>query len=78
MRPAGAIFKDVGTFFSDPKGAYSHRNLALSGSLGCEFPFAGHTWIVETRYTHGHMDIAKSDALKRSTCGIELLLGARW
>ena len=77
-RPTGQILEDVGTFFSDPRDAYSRWNLALSGSIGCEFPLAGHTGVVEARYTHGLADIAKSDALERSTRGFELLLGARW
>jgi hypothetical protein len=78
VRPTGQIIEDVGTFFADPHGAYSRWNFALAGSAGGEFPLAGHTGLVEARYTHGLVDIAKSDALKRSTRGIELLLGARW
>ena len=77
-RPAGQIFEDVGTFFADPRGAYSRWNLALAGGGGCEFPLARHTGIIEARYTHGLVDIARSQVLKRSTRGIELLLGTGW
>ena len=76
--PQSLIFEDLGAFFADPRDAYSRWDLALSGGLGCEFPLAGHTGIVEACYTHGLVDIAKNDALERSTRGIELLLGARW
>lgn len=76
--PAANIFEDVGTFFSDPRGAYRPWNLALSGGVGYEFPLAGHTGIVEARYAHGLLDIARSDQLKRQTRGFEALLGFLW
>jgi hypothetical protein len=77
-RPQGEIFEEVGAFFADPHGAYSRWNLALSSALGCEVPLGGHSGRIEARYTHGLVDIAKSDVLKRSTRGFELLAGARW
>jgi hypothetical protein len=78
VRPQSGIFEDVGSFFADPRGAYSRWNLALSGALGWEVPLAGHSAHVEARYTHGLLDIAKSETVKRSTRGLELLAGWRW
>lgn len=72
-RPQGQIFEDLGTFFADPHGAYSRWNLALAGALGCELPLAGHSARIEARYTHGLVDIAKSDTMKRLTRSLELL-----
>jgi hypothetical protein len=76
--PAGTILEDVGTFFSDPRGAYRPWNLALSGGVGYEFPLVGHTGIIEARYAHGLLDIARSEALERQTRGFEALVGFLW
>jgi hypothetical protein len=76
--PAATIFEDVGTFFSDPRGAYRPWNLALSGGVGYEFPFVGHKGIVEARYAHGLLDIARSDRLESQTRGFEALVGFLW
>jgi hypothetical protein len=74
-RPAAMIFEKVGTL--DEIGSYARWNLALSGSVGCEFPFAGHFGLVEARYAHGLVDISRNVALIRETRGFEFLLGVR-
>lgn len=77
-RPEAQIFEKVGTVVLDDVDNYSRWNLALSGSVGCDFPFASHIGVIEARYTHGLVDIMKTDFVKRSTRGFELLIGARW
>jgi hypothetical protein len=77
--PAATIFEKVGTMdFSTDVHNYSRWNLALGGSVGCEFPFDSHVGVVEVRYAHGLVNVAKTDWVKRSTRGFELLIGARW
>ncbi len=76
VRPAAAIFEQVGTF--DALRPYQRWNFALAGGAGWEFPWRGHTALVEARYTHGLVDIAKSYILTRRTRGMELLAGWRW
>jgi hypothetical protein len=75
--PAADIFEDVGTF-NDQTRFYERWNLAVSGGLGLDFPIAGRTGEAQLRYTHGVLDIAKSDALRRETRGVEMLAGVRW
>jgi hypothetical protein len=75
--PVAQIFEGVGTFGS-LNSDYSKWNFALNGVAGVDFALGGHAGEVQFRYTHGLVDIAKSDALKRETRGFEGLLSFRW
>jgi hypothetical protein len=77
-RPMATIFPGAGTVSFNSHDAYSRWNCALAGSIGYEFPVGNHVGLVAARYTHGLVDIAKSNYVKRSTRGFELLLGGRW
>jgi len=76
VRPAAAIFEQVGTF--DAIRPYRRWNVSVAGGTGWELPWRGHTALVGARYTHGLADIAKSSVLVRRTRGMELLAGWRW
>jgi hypothetical protein len=73
-QPTARIFELQGHAKQD----YTPWTLMLSGSVGYEIPLDNHVGLVEARYTHGLVDIAKADWVKRSTRGFELLLGCRW
>ena len=76
-RPGGDIFEGV-TPTSGYVDLFERWNFAVSGGAGWELPLAGHRAIAQVRYTQGLIDIMKSDEVKRTTRGIETLLGISW
>ena len=80
-RPNGNIFEQVGTFDGydgDVTGHYHRLNLAIGGGIGYAARLLGHEGTFEVRYSHGLLDMARSDAVTRQTRGIEAVLGLRW